>query len=908
MRRDVKVHKLSWWATGAALVVVCGSVAAQSSREAASAYERLDESRLAAALKDLQMTELLEALLQQSGKFEKLEAMYLQSQAKIAAAEGAKDEAQRTKLLEEAMAIQDELIKQTQTARSSKELLRHYRYTLDRVVTEGITDAYTHVERLQYFLARPDDGAQVEKCTRGALEVLTRLMGRMQMTRDDWAGDEEMLVTGDIWKLEELINEARYRGAWIRFYRGMVLPASSAERGPLLQQAIEAVADFANAEDNASGVKFASLLLSGMAARELGEWHNASSFLNRAADKDAGPLRLKAMFEMARALIEQRLFDQASSFIQADFATVGRQAVGEVAVEMQSSLLKSRLLEAQAQSLKPPDAQKSERLMGQSIQVLLDFIEKRPEYREAFMEVIAPKFEGRDAADQPPEIQVALGVWQYNKKTPEGMARAARLFETVRADPKAGDSAHATALWYLGVISNVERKNLQAGMYFRELAEKHPRDTRAEEAAWNALRSLNGILVERKTEPRDLGKEFVEQYAGVLKVLTDGWASTSREVRLKYYDLGTQYEVLGRTTEAIDAYLKVPSDSELYLPSRYRILDLRVQDLLDKPLPSEAKRQLATNLVTELRSYRARAREYIDQVKEADPERAKQVRSWAARCHLLEAQLCKDVLDDAPQAIRLAQQAARDWPEVPDIEAVSQQFVVRVLLETGQTDQAIGILEKLKGAEDLLVEMINQIRVRIDRLELQAEADSQAQLRKYRQAYRAFAERLYDSAQGRNLTPEQMYPFEQALAGALEQGSQEDATRALAMYEKLDAAKPNEAGNIRGLARCYARLGRSKQAMEQYDKLLSGLPEGSAAWWRVQIERLEFCLSAYGKDADALKDVLVHIRQLRRFKGSALGDYYKQFGVIEGRATDLLKAAAPNGEASTSRAASGPGA
>lgn len=885
-------RKLEWLVTAGAALLWWGtaSAPAQQAGEPQGAYERLDESRLAARLKDLQMTELLDALLQQSGRFERIEAMYLQSQAKIAAARGARDPSKRNALLDEAIAIQDRLVEQTRQATSSKELLRHYRYALDRAITEGITKSHGYVERLEYFLGRADDAAQVAKLTGSSLKILDRLMGQMQMKRDDWAGDDEELVTGNIWRLEELIGEAGYRGAWIRLYRGTALARDSRERSPLLHQAIEAVADFANAEDNSSGVKFTSLLLSGMAARELGEWQNADGYLKRAAHKDAGALRLKAMFEMARALIEQKKFVEAGNFIDGEFAAVGRAAVGPVAVEMQSSLLKSRLLELQAESVRPANPQRGEELTGQSIQILLDFIKKRPEYREAFMEVIAPKFEGRDAEGQPPAIQVALGVWHYNKRTAEDIAHASELFLAVRKRPDAGYSAEAAALWYLGLISNSRRQNRQAAVYFVELAEKHPRDPRAKDAALNALRSLNGILEDKSAEPHELGKEFVEQYAHVLKVLTRGWAGSDPNVRLKCYDLGIQYETLGRAAEAVEAFGQVPADSELYLPSRYRILDLRVQELLDKPLPAGAKRQLASNLITELSEYRLRASEYANQVVRAKPARAGQVRSWAARCHMLEAQLYKDILDQPTTAIDVARRAAADWPAETNIQAVSQQFVVRVLLETGQTDQAIEILEKLTGAEELLAETVNQIRVRIDRLEVQTDPSSAAEIQKYRKAYRVFAERLYGTAKGRGLSAKQMYPFEQALAGAYEFGTAEEAAKALEMYRKLDEARPSEAMNIRGLARCLRRVGKSKEAMEYYDRLIDGLPGKSASWWRAQLERLEFFLEAHGDDADGLRDLLVHIRQLRRYFGGGLGGFHKQFGVIEGKVAQLLKA------------------
>jgi len=838
------------------------------------------------------MTELLEALLAQSGRAADVQGLHLLAQSKVATAAGTPDQEARNKLLDEAIAIQDRLVELTKAGKSDKEQLEHYRYTIDRAVTEGITKAKGYVERLQYFLERPGDRPAIVKLTQSGLGVLDRLIGRMEMTRDAWSGDDEMLVTGQIWRLEAMLDEARYRAAWMRFSQGMALsgPGTEARRRSLLQQAIAEVVKFAEAEDNASGVKYTSLLLSGMAARELGKWSAATAFLERAAVEEAGPVRLKALFELARCLIEQGQFAKANEFIESDFARIGRQTAGAVAAEMQGTLLRSHMLEAQAASVEASDPGQARQLREQSLRALLEFIDEHPQYRLAFLEVIGPKFENGDVEGSPPAIQAALGTWHYSKKSPAGFARAEELFEMVLRNSGAAEDARATALWYLGLICSAQERNLLAATRFTELAEKHPKDPRAKHAALNAVISLNAVVKAKNVEPRELGNDFLAQYAHALEVLVSGWAESDEKIRLYYYDLGMQYEELGRNREAIEAFKKVPAESELSVFSRYKVLNLSVQELLDRPGSNEAKRDAAGTLLSELGAYVRLARQYAAGAK---PDRAEKVRTWAAKCRMLEAQLYKDVFNDASQAIGAARRAAQEWPNIPGINEITEEFIVRVSLEAGRTDEAIEVLQGLPGADKLVAETVRQIQVRIDRLETQTDPQSRQKLRDYREAYRVFAERLHESAKARNLTKEQMYPFDLALAGAYEFGTEEQAAEALELYLKLDQVRPNEATNIRGLARCYRRLGKYSQAMKQYDRLIDGLPECSNAWWRAQLERLQFFIELPTRTSGSLEDVISHISVLRRFKGSKLGGLWEQFAALENKAKRLLGKSSP---------------
>ena len=882
-------------------------------RKDQSAYGKLDKARLAEALRTFGMNELLEELVK-SGKGTDTKSAALLVQARIAAAAKAKDQAARDKLLDEAIAQLDKLIKATAAAVDDKAKLQRYRFMLNRIVVEGITKTSPYVERLMYFQAKPGDAETVAKLTQSALKLLDRLTSNTGILHDEWAGDENRIVDGVLWQLEAFIQEIRYRGAWIRMYRAMVLPADSEERAMLLQQAIRDVGEFAGAEDNSSGVKFDSLLLSGMCARMLGEWHNASGFLKRAADKDASAgICLKAYFETVVCLIDQKKFTESQKAIENFTRQADALPVQKVAVDLQATLLENRLLEVQAQTVKKEDPAKSAKLLKESRKVLLDLIEKYPDNRPQIIEIVISKYEGTDTKDLPPSIRVLIGVESFSKavrkaaaekaKTPD-FAKAEKIFTDVLKDKRSGDSGLATATWYMGHIRNIQRSNKEAARYFSQLAEKFPKDSRAKDSAMNAVSSLRGILTEKNTTAAESGTEFVKQYAHCLAVLVKGWGEKDPKIRSYNYELGIMYDTLKRNNEAIVAFNKIDPKSELYLPSRSRILSLRAEILFDSTAPPETRQRLAVDLVRDLRSYCRRARTYAN--KTTDKLRKKQVLGWGAECDMVISQILKDVLNQpAPSAVH-AEQVPRNWPEIADLKRRSQEFVIRVQLEGGQTADAVEKLLKLveetpKGAETLIAKAIDQIHARILRLEFRRDEQSKKKLADLQKAYRVFAEKLYEWAlqkkqtddrlpkKERRLPKNWMYDYEQAMAIAYaSSGNVEEVKKARNLFERLDKQKSGQSINVLGLARCLARLGKNTEAMKQYDRLRSGLPRKSAQWWRAQLERLQFALRICADNAKDLGNIRLEVRVLRGID-SKMGEYWELFNAIESKARELLK-------------------
>lgn len=905
---------LCWMAWGIIALTLASAAWAQAGAGDAA---RLDDSILAETLQHYQMKELFDALLAQTGKDKSAQSGSVRVQALVMQAKAARDDATRKARFEEALKLQEELVRQAKPSSSANDVqvVGYYRTSLDKVILQGLTMTDAPMERIQYFLGRPRDAEAVEHLTGGALATLDELLKALGQQQDAWNGDDEKMITGVLWRLEELGDEARYRGAWIRYYRAVVLsekdPVLKLQREALLRQAIEDVAVYATAADNSSGIKYLSLLLTGMAYREMDQFDQAFATLRQAAAEEAGPtVRVKAYFETAHGLIDQGKFDKAGSFIDIEFAALGKKlgAGAAVMVETQSTLLRSQLLEVQSHAAAASgQTVLANALMDQAVQKLLDYAEAHPNYREAFMEVVAPKYEGRDPKELRPDICLFLGLRAFNKGTPDSLAEARTLLE-LAGQPQLPPEMQGRRLWYLGLIANRERKNREAARWWRELAQKYPQDVHARDAARDAVKSLQGVLMERKVEPARLGTEFVQEYAQALQALVDGWGGGDPSQRDRYtYELGMQYETLGQADKAVAQFNHITPSGELYVPSRYRILIQRTDMLVENAQADPAaRRQAASTLLLDMEAFDKQAKASLAATR---PAQAKELADMAAHVRLLEAQVLKDVLDKPEDAMLAAQAVAKEWPDVEQAQRRSKEFIVRLLLEKGQTDQALAALNEIKGGEDLVAQAIAQVGSRIDTLEAQNSADSPGELARYRQAYRVFAQRLFESVKSRQLTAEQSYPFRQALARSYEFGEKEQVAQAAALFKELDAQRPNDFVNLRGLARCHRRMGEVEEAMSAYNRLVDGLNEDSRDWWRMQIERLAYYLEARKGDPKAAGEVLLQIRTLRNLKGDKMLSW-KQFGELEQQASVArgVGAASTSAPAPSSAPASRPSA
>jgi len=879
-----RVGILASWALAAAW---CAAASAQQTRPAGP-YDSLDPNRLADALNQYKMVELLAASVGAAtrqaagGDFK---AVKLLVAAKLKQAR--ENLEKRDTFLDEAVAVLDKVIRSTQGAANDKDLIEHYRFRLQRLIIVGVLKTDPHVERLSYFLSGPDDAKTVKTLTDVAVKHLDALVTEMENTRDEWTGDDERLVTGVIWGLEEVLDGARYHGARICLYRAMALPGDDASRGGLLRRGYSDVAKFADADDNESGVKFDALIVQGMCFREMGKYAEARRLLKRAGDARAGKLiRLKALFETARSWIDEGKHAEADKAIAAFTADAGALmgAKGMIAVEVQSTLLRSRLLEVRSRAAKAKDPKASEALFNESVKILLDFVATHPKYQGAFMDAIAPKFEGRDPRGLKPGIQLALGVRQFTKGTAESRAKAEELLGLVLAAKGVDDDIHAIALWYLGYIKNFQKDNTAAARFFHQLATSHPKHARAPAAALNAVKSLQGVLIDRKMEPPQLGTEFVNLYAQTLATLVTHMDVKDPKSWPYHYELGVQQETLKQFGEAILSFQKVPSASGLYEPSRYKMLTLRVAKLLDSTAEKADRVREANRLIPELKAYFDRAVAY----KHANAARVKQVRAWGADCGLRMAELLADIRNAPDAAIARAEQVRTTFKDVRGIQDRCLEFIVTVALRMRDPSKAAKYLDKLQGREDLIARAVGQIRERIERIQYDRDAAAKAEVDRLRKLLKPRAVELYAFATKQGFAADKMYTFKQILAGAYEFGSPDEVKRALGLYEALHKDRKTDPINVRGLARCHRRLGDVREAKKYYDLMCDALPARSNEWWRIQLERLQFHRDIDRGGVKTMRMILLQIRRLSD-RDTNLGGYWKQFKELEAEADKVAR-------------------
>ncbi len=912
----MRVRKALWPAGVLAALGVLLAPMVSAPAQPAGAYDKLDNKALAEKLTALKMTELLEAMIASSP--EGLDSSDLLIKSTRVKALATEDQAKRDALLRKVVALLDEHVKATAGKKDPATQVRHYRARLDRVIVLGVDLVDPYAERLLYFIGSDNDAAEIRGLTKDAVRELDRMIGRMGMLRDKWSPDWDRWMDQTLQKLEAMIEEAAYRGAWVRFYRAIVLAPKELERDQLLQQATFDVRKFADAEDNESGVKFQSLALSGMCARERGEWKEAGSFFRRAQDPAApAGVKLKAMFETVRIYIDQKDLTGAEAQVKtfkADAAKI--PGIMKVSIDMQAALLMYRIGTVRAEAFAKSDQAKFIELRGKAGRQLMDFVGKYPAYRQTFWEIIAPLVSETDPAKIDPTLLLGLGGREMAKNTPVGDKRAEEMFKTILKSDKTARSTKAGALWMLALLKNRQRKNLPAAEYFRRLAAEHRDDPNAKKAGLNAVKSFEAILKAASNRPDrpearkgrpvravDMPGDFAARYARALEALVSGWGDTDLKIRTYNYELGLLYDDMDRYAKAISAFAKIPWSSELYLPAGFRIQQLRVKQLLDAgEMSQEARAATARSLITDLRRYMTRARQYLKDT--TDASRTAEVRQWGADCGMLIAQLHKDILGDHRQAMAEAKQLGTDpdWRLAPNIKIDSERFVISVMLERGDVgkkviDDLAGLVKTgAKDIEDLLGSAVSQIGERMERLTYDPTPDAQAKLKELRTNYKDFARKLYENVEARkDMTAEQKAPFKQALAHAYEFGSAAEVAKSLSLYNDLAKVRPNDADIIRGQARAYRVQGKApkamdkaRKAMELYDRLRAGLPEQSAAWWRIELERLQYALELYN-DPTNLKAISLHVKVLSK-DGPKLGGYLRQFREVEGKALNRVKA------------------
>jgi len=832
-------------------------------RPPASAYDALDESKLAAMLQELQMHELLSELSKTSAKPE-FERLGWGASALLTMAAQQADRDAGDALIDQAIAIYDRLIELTKERSDYQGKVLHFRYIMQRMITEGLVKAEPYAQRILYLLDNPLDKQKVFRMADSALSVGGRLEQTLSDTLESWYSQDESRICGAYYEVEAMRLESRYRQAWLRFYKAISMPAATPpdDRKSLLQQVVYDFRDFASPEQEDVNVRSWARLLTGMARREQGNFDEAARLFQPLAQEDAPKeIRLKALFEQARLAIEENKPNAPEAAIEKFHAQAAKiTGLAPIAVEMQTALLKSYSCTFQARAVAASKPQLAAELNRKSGQVLLTFLKNYPEYIKAFASSVAPRYEGQDPDKLSPELAVLVGIAKSFDNSDKSQKQAERTLQAVLKNKDQKDAAPSVmAMGYLGRLYLLRKDYLSAAESFRRLAGNFPNESLAKSAAWEAVRAIEMVMNDPNTKP---GEREHAEYLQCLEVLTAHWGRDA-EVRTRYYPLGLEYERVSRRNDAVKAFDAVDPKSDAYLPSRMHALNLRGQLLLETSKPGIPA---ARALVSDIRQFHQAAVAFTS----PSAERLDLSRRMGAQMDLLAAQLQLDVLALPKDARAMAEQAAKDWAAVPGMNDHCLRVMIQAYLRERNLTKAIELFDKIEqGAEDVVGQVIVQVRQRVESLDPVKDA---AELKQYLDNYVRFAEMLYATADSRfkarmegkpaNWLDKQMYAYRQILACAYEYSDDKERwPKALEMYRDLARENKQDAINLRGMARCNRKLGANIEAMNQYNALVAGLEKRSPAWWKAQLERAQFAVEVC--TPEEIKKVALELKVLQ---------------------------------------------
>lgn len=912
MRASQLVNALCLLATGLMLLSPAAALgqstpSAQANAQSTSDYDALDNDILARELGNLRMTELLDTLAKDEHN-DAVDLLVIQVQKAMAEGLACTELRDREEALDRAIALQDHVV---EALAKGDDKLKYFRAAMDRIIMEGITKSAPYVERHRYFLARGGDRAKIAAATKAPYDLLKKVVREMEMDVMAWERDTNRVT--DVGALEDLLGEAKYRGAWVCYFRGLGLSGladQDEERQTVLRRCVEYARLFAEAEDNAVGVKLECLGLMGRAYIELGEYDKARQYFGRASDAKLAPeMQRDLLFEVVKSYIRQGDADAADKALNDYFARLQKivPPAGQFAVDFQGMLLKRQVALVRAEQAK--DSKQADQFGAQANDAVVQLISKYPGHRDDIEKIITPSLEEADVLKlTPAQLYAAMGVLLRSaaprtatgpsSTTAPGNPEAAEKLEgkcrAILDSKQASPEQRAPAIYYLAVLRGINGGNQEAADLSLQFLASYPGSDKALDIAVFAWQNLQAVMDNRrvtsvKAAAETIGQDFVEKMLKVLQVLQK-WSGDAKVKNLDLdYHLGRTLQVLGKDEEAVEAFNRIPPSNELYFPSRYDVLmskcglavNEKYKDLI-------ARRALANQLLVELADYRDKASQYTS----PNERRQNLVRTYAVEADLYRVELLDHVLKRNDEASREAQAALDRWKDVnPQTYRQVQQTAIVTLLPSNPGKAREVLLQSKMGPEVIQL-VVESLRKEID--DIRIDDPVSEKLKAAQDAYRPVAQQLYD-AMAADSPPEQTYFFKQAMAYALENGSPDEVAKAAEMFGELsgmsrrftqEAAARGErrgedAANVWGLARCAAKLGQNDKATQYYDELARGLPEKSHQWWAAQLERMRLLLKVNQSDPKAMPDLLQGIKVLQ-FMDSNLGGYLRQFNSLSG--------------------------
>lgn len=860
--------------------------------------------KLAESLSSAGMTELLEALVENRQDLRDTPAGWaLQAELRIGRANritsgDAERQSRRTELLSEAAELLGRAADATARATSDSGKIEHFRYRLKRIDVLSTQLPRPELVRLMYLRGGERDRRRAIQQTEQTVNMMESCLLDLEDTLQQWRQDLVKIATV-LPELESVYHSAMYQAGWVRFYRGMVLPPQEGDRHQrLLADAIDIVRRFAQRRRD-NGAKQRSMLLAGMAAREMGEYEQAREYLNVADDRSAAPaVRIQAKFQKARSAVESADSpDQGNAAIETFRRELG-DLLGEgsaIQADLHATMLREHLFRKLARSARRQgDEDRAGEYAEQADLALLAFMETHgdPAVQRALLEILAHKHAGSQADDSP--------VLMLAKASQAADEEAQKLLEELlRREGTVAERLRPLAMWRLGLLHSRNGLHRKSAGQFLRLAREYPDHRLALDAARNAAALFRRIMTDMEDSGEAPGTALRREFIDVLRVVTEGWPEQTEAARWNF-ELGWQLQQLADGTDepvetmtrAVAAYENVPADVDESTEARFLALRLRVEILRDFDLSDNEKRQSADALVKELRAYANRVAEMLA----ADGDRNGDLARWGAEADFQAARLEYEVLGRTEAAIGGIRELPQKWPDGETLRAAAE-FEIRKLVETGRIGVAIDRVERFRReypdeARQLILLVAWEVRGRLR--ELTEQSDAAQRHGNLAESFLVFASDLYSRSQDR--PDRQRYPYMRMYAEALLVNGR--AAEALELFQRCreldeqmraeDPDLPIDAANIRGLAAANQSLGNHDRAAKLYGDLVAGMEPSDALYWRTELEYARSLLEARRDSPDAMRRLRLRIRQLRG-EDRRMGGLYAGFDEVEAAAVGAMR-------------------
>lgn len=657
------------------------------------------------------------------------------------------------------------------------------------------------------------------------------------------------------------------------------------QRQQLLAQVVERLAPLLEEAADAADIRQPVLLLQGRAYARLGEVDNALRLLNPLIERDTQTLdQLEAALAKARALREQGQFAAAlESLDRLRHHTLLRSNL-LYRLLLTDAIHLTRLAEAQAA---PPDDRAAAIAAAyQPYRALLD----DPSLAEHAASLEAHVYQRwassvdaeQDLTDLPPLVRLAaaqaalvegqqLATQALENEADELPGEAQRQFrraiaaaDTLR-DPKLPDHIRAAAAYHRILaqywLDRQDTANLLAvAQQLTALAQQFPEQSQAEQAIANAVALLRPLHQSHGALP-----EIQQAYRDAAQVLFTVFPTTAAADNERLYYGSAILEAQGRHADAAALYAQMPFSHPDYFESRRRALLAMLSDAAGGA--ASADRQGVVRAAEQLR------REAQSPGQPDDADRAASARRASATATLALADIAL-ATGDTDRAVELLSDLEAAHQDEPDLMREGLERRVLALVQSGRLNEASAEAARLmrdyptQGAS-VINEVLSDLQRQMDDLRIRIATHisehGREELRQQRQNLAEVAVHLsallIDWANGQNLPPQQMLPFQLVRSRALRLTEQTQAAADLVL-PLLDRFS-NQAGLLHEAAEVLFALGGERnlvQAAALYDRIITGFgPPYPDMWWNAWARRLQIN-DVLG---EATNDIPLRIRQLR---------------------------------------------